>query len=106
MANVVIDSVAWRLFIDGKEVKPTWLQFRVLYLFLKRQDRLISRNTFLDEIWGNVEVGDRAPDTVVRDVRRILGPHKKAIETIRKEGYRFNPEVCTVEIKDSLCGGD
>lgn len=81
---------------DGKEknLNLTANQFKVLFYFLRNEDRVISREELLREVWGEgVNVSDRTVDTHVYAIRRQLGTYGTAITSVHGQGYKFSLKV-------------
>jgi two-component system, OmpR family, alkaline phosphatase synthesis response regulator PhoP len=80
----------YRVDVDGKEVAFPKKEFEVLLFLVRHPDRVISRETLLNEVWGrNVYVVDRTVDVHIRKIREKLHDHADAIETVKGVGYRF-----------------
>jgi two-component system alkaline phosphatase synthesis response regulator PhoP len=76
--------------IAGKEMDFPKKEFEVLLFLARHPDRVITRETLLNEIWGrNVYVVDRTVDVHIRKIREKLGRHTDLIETVKGVGYRF-----------------
>jgi two-component system phosphate regulon response regulator PhoB len=91
-----IDRDAHRVWVEDREVPLTALEFRLLCALFDRRDRVQSRATLLDEVWGvSSELETRTVDTHVKRLREKLGPAGVYIETVRGVGYRFSasPDV-------------
>jgi len=85
-----IDRGAHRTFIDESEVELTALEFKLLLSLFDRRDRVQSRTTLLDEVWGiTSDVTTRTVDTHVKRLREKLGQAGAYVETVRGVGYRF-----------------
>lgn len=88
-----LDCTAHRFFIDDKEVELTSKEYALLWLFLKRPGRALTRDQILDAVWGDeVIVTTRSVDRCVTTLRAKLervGRDQKLIHTIRDIGYRF-----------------
>jgi two-component system phosphate regulon response regulator PhoB len=85
-----IDRDAHRVWVEDKEVPLTALEFRLLGALFDRRDRVQSRATLLDEVWGvSSELETRTVDTHVKRLREKLGAAGPYIETVRGVGYRF-----------------
>ncbi|OQX69859.1 MAG: DNA-binding response regulator [Sorangiineae bacterium NIC37A_2] len=88
--NLKLDLEAHRVWVQGVEVELTALEFRLLTLLYERRDRVQSRSTLLDVVWGiSAEVTTRTVDTHVKRLREKLGVARDYIETVRGVGYRF-----------------
>jgi two-component system phosphate regulon response regulator PhoB len=85
-----IDSEAHRVHVDGKEIVLTALEFRLLWTLVTRKDRVQSRETLLNDVWGlHLNVETRTVDTHIKRLREKLGAAGPLIETVRGVGYRF-----------------
>ena len=80
--------------IRGKEVHFPKKEFEVLVFLARHPERVISRETLLNQVWGHdVYVVDRTVDVHVRKIREKLGNCAHFIETVKGVGYRFKKEV-------------
>lgn len=79
------------------ELQLTDTEFRILALLLKRAGEVITRDEFLNQIWGeDVNVTHRTVDTHVSALRRKLEDdldRPTFILSVRNVGYRFNENV-------------
>ena len=80
--------------IRNKEIHLPKKEFEVLLFLARHPDRVLSRQTLLDEIWGHdVYVVDRTIDVHVRKIREKLGSLADHVETVKGVGYRFRMEL-------------
>ena len=87
-----LDEEARELLVAGERVGLAPLEFGVLRYLVEREGKAVSRAALLADVWGySYEGGSNVVDAVVRTLRRKLGPHAAAIETVTKVGYRFRP---------------
>ena len=85
-----IDPEAHRAWVDDEEVRLTLTEFRLLLTLYERRNRVQSRITLLEDVWGmNAEAETRTVDTHVKRLREKLGKAESYIETVRGAGYRF-----------------
>ena len=85
-----IDRDAHRAWVDGEEVELTALEFKLLLSLCDRGNRVQSRGTLLNDVWGiEADVTTRTVDTHVKRLREKLGAAGDYIETVRGVGYRF-----------------
>lgn len=78
----------------GKEISLPKKEFEVLLFLVRHPDRVIKRETLLNEIWGrDVYVVDRTVDVHIRKIREKLGDFATYIETVKGVGYRFKKDV-------------
>jgi two-component system, OmpR family, phosphate regulon response regulator PhoB len=85
-----VDKDAHRAWVDAKEIELTALEFKLLVTFYERRNRVQTRATLLDDVWGiTADITTRTVDTHVKRLREKLGPVGDSIETVRGVGYRF-----------------
>jgi two-component system phosphate regulon response regulator PhoB len=87
---LVIDEAAHRAWVEGEEIELSALEFKLLMQLYERKNRVQSRGTLLDEVWGmRGDITTRTVDTHVKRLREKLGSARDYIETVRGVGYRF-----------------
>lgn len=95
--EVEIDLRAHRVLRRGVEVPLTRKEFQVLALLVQRPGEVITRDQFLDEVWGrDVNVVPRTIDTHMATLRRKLEPdadRPRYLVGVRGVGYRFDADV-------------
>ena len=80
---------------DGRELRLTPKEVAMLRLFGERPGEVISRDTFLEEVWevsGAIET--RTVDNFIRKLRQALeedSSNPRHIVSVRGAGYRFVP---------------
>ncbi len=80
--------------LRGKEIPLPRKEFEVLLFLVRHPDRVISRETLLNEVWGpDVYVVDRTVDVHIRKIREKLGALAAHIDTVKGVGYRFKKEI-------------
>jgi two-component system, OmpR family, phosphate regulon response regulator PhoB len=85
-----IDREAHRVWVEGKEIDLTALEFRLLVTLHDRKNRVQSRDALLQDVWGiEADITTRTVDTHVKRLREKLGLAGDYIETVRGVGYRF-----------------
>ncbi len=91
---VEINTLNYTVAIAGKSVSFTKKEFELLVYLAQRPGRVVTRDTLLNEIWGdNVVVIDRTIDVHIRKIREKLGEENMhLIETIKGVGYRLKAE--------------
>ena len=93
--NWRLNSVLRQLVADNGLVVPlSNAEFRLLWVFIERPRRVLSREQLLDAARGrSIEAFDRSIDLLVSRLRQKLGDDPKApqlIKTVRGEGYLFD----------------
>ena len=85
-----LDEAARELLVDGRRVALSAREFELLAYLMQREGQAVKRGDLLDDIWGTrYEGGSNVIDTVVLGLRKKLGAHAGAIETVVRFGYRF-----------------
>jgi two-component system phosphate regulon response regulator PhoB len=85
-----IDEEAHRVWVEGKEVELTLLEFKLLLALYENRERVQTRSALLDGVWGmDVNITTRTVDTHVKRLRDKLGRAGDYVQTVRGIGYRF-----------------
>jgi two-component system alkaline phosphatase synthesis response regulator PhoP len=94
VGEVEIQLRNYLVSVQGEELHFPKKEFEVLVFLARHPDRVVSRETILNEVWGHdVYVVDRTVDVHVRKIREKLGPYSHHIETVKGVGYRFKKET-------------
>jgi two-component system alkaline phosphatase synthesis response regulator PhoP len=92
--GIDLDFKKFEAVKKGKSLELTPLEFHMLRLLIEGKGRVLTRDDFLDGIWGkdNVSVSFRTVDSHIANIRRKIedDPSKpKHILSIRSVGYKF-----------------
>jgi two-component system, OmpR family, response regulator ResD len=91
-----INIPARRVEVNGQKVTLTAKEFDLLVTLAKSPDRVFTRESLLDQVWGYTYLGDgRTVDVHVGTLRKKIeavpgAPHH--IKTVWGVGYKFEPE--------------
>jgi len=91
-----INIPARRVEVNGQKVTLTAKEFDLLATLAKSPDRVFTRESLLDQVWGYTFLGDgRTVDVHVGTLRKKIeavpgAPHH--IKTVWGVGYKFEPE--------------
>ena len=89
-----VDRAAHRVWIDGKEVQLTALEFKLLAVLLQRKGLVQTREKLLEDVWEmDPNMNTRTVDKHVQRLRQKIQTGADYIETIRGVGYRFKHDV-------------
>ncbi|HYF66073.1 MAG TPA: response regulator transcription factor [Herpetosiphonaceae bacterium] len=92
--GLVLDRSSRRALLAGKDLLLTPRSVTLLEYLMLHPDEAISRERLLDAVWGwDYAAGTRAVDARIAEIRRALGQHATAIETVPGHGYRFAGRV-------------
>jgi two-component system phosphate regulon response regulator PhoB len=87
-----LDQSTQRVAVGTRQLSLGPTEFRLLQHFMSFPERVHSRSTLLDQVWGNsVFIEERTVDTHVGRLRSALEAtgHHIMIETVRGSGYRL-----------------
>jgi two-component system, OmpR family, phosphate regulon response regulator PhoB len=88
--HVTFDRDAHRAWIDEEEIALTVSEHRLLAHLYDQRPRVVDRRALLRAL-GRPDDADatRALDTMIKRLRRKLGPSGACIRTVRAVGYRL-----------------
>jgi DNA-binding response OmpR family regulator len=91
---IALDIADARVTVCGTEVALTPLELRLLHVFVRHPDMVLSRGQLLELVWGSEPgVGPDQVKLYVGYLRRKLGPAlgevADPIQTVRGFGYRY-----------------
>ena len=94
--DIVYKAKKKKFYIDDIEIELTHLEHDLLLEFFKNKDVLLSRDTLLENVWGDT-LGTK-PKTVNVAIKRLkskIDPNgeKDYIKSVRSEGYIFSSEA-------------
>ena len=90
VGSLVLDAATHRIAFDGQELKLGPTEFKLLHYLMKHAERVHSRSSLLDKVWGDhVFIEERTVDVHVKRLREALGAAGTMVETVRGAGYRL-----------------
>ena len=93
VAGLTLNPETYRISINQKDIEVSPTEFKLLHFFISHPERVYSRSSLLDHVWGqNKYVEERTVDVHIRRLRKTLAPSDfdKHIQTVRSIGYRFS----------------
>lgn len=92
--DLLIDQVKCEVTLSGKVVMLTFKEYELLKFLTSNPDRVFTRETLLNSVWGfDYYGGDRTVDVHIRRLRsKIEDSSHTFIKTVRNIGYRFRSE--------------
>ena len=92
--NIKLDFEKYEAKKGAEKLNLTTLEFHMLRFFIQNKGKVISRDSFLDRIWGenNVSVSFRTVDSHIANIRKKIEnepANPKHILSIRSVGYKF-----------------
>lgn len=92
-ARLTIDFAQREVRYDGREVRLTPLEFKLLATVVRHPNQVLSREQLLELVWGDAfAISPEQVKLYVGYLRRKLdpaAPHSTPIETVRGFGYRY-----------------
>lgn len=93
-AQVELDFKKYEAKKKGKKLDLTPLEFQMMKLFIQKKEQVLSRDYFLDKVWGedNTYVSFRTVDSHIANIRKKIEDdpsNPKHIISIRGVGYKF-----------------
>lgn len=91
--ELTLDVDAHLVSLGEEKIDLTLTEFNLLAELLINKDRVRSRGTLLNNVWGYTYEGyDRTVDTHVQRLRSKLGRYGKIIKTVRSIGYMIKED--------------
>jgi DNA-binding response OmpR family regulator len=92
--QIELDFKKYEARRKGKKLELTPLEFQMLKLLIQKKEGVLSRDDFLDKIWGedNTYVSFRTVDSHIANIRKKIEDdpaRPKYIVSIRSVGYKF-----------------
>lgn len=96
IGDVEVDFNKYEACRKGKNIELTSIEFHMLKVLVRKKGQVISRNDFLDRVWGedNMVVSPRTIDSHIVNIRKKIEKdpsHPKHILSIRSVGYKLIP---------------
>jgi DNA-binding response OmpR family regulator len=89
-AHLIADFDSVAVSVDGQPIRLTKREFELLRYLAWNKNRVVSRDTLLERVWGYDRlVESRSVDVHVGRLRNKLGTAGRQIETVIGLGYRF-----------------
>jgi two-component system phosphate regulon response regulator PhoB len=97
---LVLDAATHRTTFQAQELKLGPTEFKLLHYLMTHAERVHSRSTLLDKVWGDhVFIEERTVDVHVKRLREALGVAGCMIETVRGAGYRLTATAATLSAR-------
>lgn len=85
-----IDLESQEVRANGRLIEVTPKEFSLLVFFIQNKNKVMTRETIIDSVWGFDYNGDiRTVDTIVKQIRRKIGPDCPYIHSVYGIGYCF-----------------
>jgi DNA-binding response OmpR family regulator len=89
-----LNPATHRATLDEVPLDLSPAEFALLHFFLAHPERVVSRSSLVEALWGETYVGgERSLDNMVLRLRKKLGKFGNAIETVWGVGYRMRSDI-------------
>lgn len=76
--------------LSGKLIDLAPKEFEILYLMVKKNGRVMTRQFLMERIWGrSYENTSRVIDTHIKNIRKALGKTQDCLVTVEGLGYKW-----------------
>lgn len=89
VANLKINDMSHKVFLDENEVKLTPKQYDILRLLVDNKNNLVSREKFMKEVWGHSDVTPRNVDSQINYLKKKIEGFQGQITAVPSHGYRL-----------------
>ncbi len=90
--RLTVDFQAKQVSVEGRPVKLTALEFKLLSYLIQNENRVVSKRELFEEVWEDRFTGDGTLNVHIRKIREAIerNPGKpEYINTVWGDGYRF-----------------
>ncbi len=87
-----VDIPGQSLLVDGKKVKLTMMEFRLLSYLIQNRDKVVSKQELFEKVWADKFTGDGTLNVHIRRIREAIevNPNQpEYIVTYWGKGYKF-----------------
>ena len=91
--RIMVDFNARQVLVEGKPVKLTSLEFKLLTYLIKNRDKVVSKQELFEEVWEDKFTGDGTLNVHIRKIREAIErepSNPEYIITVWGDGYKFN----------------
>lgn len=90
VGNLKMNLNSRQCYVDTREVTLTPKQFEILKLLIENQAQMVSRQTFMSEIWGHFDVTPRNVDSQINYLKKKIDGFVGQIIAVPSYGYRLD----------------
>ena len=90
--DLLLDKATRELFVDGKSVEVTKLEFDLLSEFILNKNSVLDRDYLLENVWGDSESYQyKTVNVAINRLKEKIDPDKdkEYIQTVRGVGYKL-----------------
>ncbi|MDD5359089.1 MAG: response regulator transcription factor [Sulfurovaceae bacterium] len=90
--NIILDCTSRNVFIDGKDISLTNLEFELLLYFMKNISKVVERDTLYELFWNDKqdEPNYNAINVAIARLKKKMGSkYENYIKSVWGSGYKF-----------------
>jgi len=90
--DLILDKSTRELFVDGRSVEVTKLEFDLLVEFITNKNSVLERDYLLENVWGDSENYQyKTVNVAINRLKEKIDPKKEKdyIQTVRGVGYKL-----------------
>lgn len=92
IGNLILDFDRLEAKVNEQVVDLTQFEMKLLHYFVSNQDKVLSREQILTDIWRECQVTSRTVDTHVYYLRKKMSDFNYEFTTVHGAGYRLKPK--------------
>lgn len=90
VGNLALSLSSRLVRVNGKDVILTPKQFDILLLLIKNKNNVVTREDFMNKVWGHSEVTSRNVDSQINYLKKKIEGFNCEITAVPSHGYRLD----------------
>ena len=90
--RLTVDFQARQVLVEGKPVKLTSLEFKLLSYLIQNENKVVSKQELFEKVWEDKFTGDGTLNVHIRKIREVIEREPgrpEYIITVWGDGYKF-----------------
>lgn len=90
VGNLVLNLASRLVQVNGLSIVLTPKQFDILHLLIKNKSNVVTREEFMNKVWGHSEVTSRNVDSQINYLKKKIESFNCEITAVPSHGYRLD----------------
>lgn len=90
VGNIKMNLSARQCYLDNREIPLTPKQFEILKLLIENKSQVVSRQDFMNEVWGHSDITPRNVDSQINYLKKKMEGFLGQITSVPGYGYRLD----------------
>jgi DNA-binding response OmpR family regulator len=90
VGNLVLNLASRLVQVNGHSIVLTPKQFDILHLLIKNKSHVVTREEFMNKVWGHSEVTPRNVDSQINYLKKKIEGFNCEITAVPSHGYRLD----------------